>query len=696
MLSFISRWFIFSGVAFLLLSHTLIGRSNVLNSDLEVSLSGNWSFKLDPENLGLSEKWHLGNLDRSDWRKIQIPHTWQVEKGTEEYYGVAWYALSLAADPLWEGSSIWVHFESIYRDALVWVNGHLVAEHMGSGWTPFEINLDDVWTHGEENWVVVRVDNQFSERALPYLDSSDWAADGGIIRGVHLRVLPFLHIRRIRVQGVPAQKNREAEISALIELSEAFGPGKKFEVEADVFGPEGRMQARMKTDLELPDAVDSQLSLSARIENPDLWHFDHPQLYTLRCRLYSKGELIHQREADFGIRKIEVRGGFYLLNGEPMRLMGLEWMPGSDPRFGMAEPVSVSLEVLRDLKRLNTVITRFHWQQADAIYDFCDREGILVQEEVPAWGPKTMKGDLGRVQESQMREMILAHYNHPSIYAWGLCNEIGGQRPAAHQFVQRGVDIARELDSSRLLTWASNTLQSTPEEDASKLVDFMEWNDYWESWYGGGLIDLEKNLGEIKRAFPDKSLVISEYGLCECDPKNPSGDDRRIEILESHTNLYRKAPNVAGAIFFSYNDYRTHIGDKSTGSFRQRVHGVVDLLGRPKPSWRVLRRESSPVKNLLVREPEIQERLTRVKIELDTRSLQNDMPAYTLREYYLIWVVYNSLDQPIASGKIQLPLLPPGARHVEEIGWQTFRDLALVRVEVFRPTGYSVHDSEWR
>ncbi|MGW8178952.1 MAG: sugar-binding domain-containing protein [bacterium] len=331
------------------------------HSDLKVSLSGNWSFKLDPENLGLSENWHLGSLDRSSWRKVNIPHTWQVEKGTEEYYGVAWYAQSLEADPLWEGSSIWVHFESIYRDALVWINGHLVAEHMGSGWTPFEIKLDDVWTGGEENWLVIRVDNQFREHALPYLDSSDWAADGGIIRGVYLRILPAMNIRRIRVQGVPVQKNREAEITALIGLSESVGFGTEFEVEGDVFGPEGRIQARMKADRELPEVTGSQLSFSARIENPDLWHFDHPQLYKFRCRLYHKGELIHQREADFGIRSIEVRDGLYWLNGEPMRLMGLEWMPGSDPRFGMAEPASVSHEVLRDLKRLNTVssLTQF-------------------------------------------------------------------------------------------------------------------------------------------------------------------------------------------------------------------------------------------------------------------------------------------------------------------------------------------------
>ena len=687
---------VLSWLIVMLFSQTLAGQSTALNSDLEISLSGNWSFRLDPKNQGLAERWYLDEVDRSGWRKVQIPHTWQLESGTEDYYGVAWYALSVNSDPFWEGSSIWIEFESIYRDAFVWVNGRLVAEHEGSGWTPFEIDLDDVWARGSENTVVVRVDNQFSERALPYLDSSDWAADGGIIRSVKLRILPTFHIRRIRVHGVPVLQNKEAEISALVELSEIADQGVELKVEGDIFDPFGRLQARMETDRDFAEVMPVQVSLSARIKNPALWHFDQPQLYMMRCRLYRNRKLVHQRQVEFGVRRVEVRDGFYLLNGEPMRLMGLEWMPGSDPRFGMAEPASLSLQVLRDLKRLNTVITRFHWQQADAIYEFCDREGILVQEEVPAWGPRTMEGDLDEIQRSQMQEMIFSHYNHPSIYAWGLCNEIGGQRPAAQRFVRRGIELARELDSSRILTWASNSLQSQPEKDASSLVDFIEWNDYWESWYGGGLQDLKRNLGDIRKAFPNKSLVISEYGLCECNPKNPTGDDRRIEILRAHTDLYRQAAHVAGAIFFSYNDYRTHIGDKSSGSFRQRVHGVVDLLGRPKPSWQAFRAEASPIKNLTVSKPEIQEQVTRTTFELVTRSLQNDLPAYTLRRYLLVWVAYNSLDQPIASGKARLPHLAPGSRHVEEMSWETFKDLSRVRVEVFRPTGYSVHESEWR
>ena len=72
---------------------------------------------------------------------------------------------------------------------------------------------------------------------------------------------------------------------------------------------------------------------------------------------------------------MEVKEGRYFLNGEPMRLMGVEWMPGSDPRYGMAESPEFMRSVLRDMKALNCLITRFHWQQDDSVFEFMDREG---------------------------------------------------------------------------------------------------------------------------------------------------------------------------------------------------------------------------------------------------------------------------------------------------------------------------------
>ncbi len=656
-----------------------------------VPLDGMWQFQLDPGDVGREAGWFRKSHNRSEWRMVEVPHTWQVEPGTEEYFGIGWYALELGPLNIEPERDLRIEFDAVYRDATIWLNGSRIGEHHGSGWTPFSFKLNDHWKRGTPNLLVIRVDNRFSKNALPYLNSSDWAADGGIIRPVRLLAYPRPYISQILVDSELSPGFEKAEIRVRLKLEGSLSEEGATEARGFIVRDGGVNRHPLK----MRRGDGSVIELRGAVEKPDLWHFDFPNLYKVRVQLYSNGDLTHEKAANFGIRSVEVKNGFFYLNGEPMRLMGVEWMPGSDPRYGMAEPRAIMHRTLTDMKELNAVLTRFHWQQDPFVFEFCDRNGILVQEEVPAWGPRTMKGSLDGVQEAQMKEMISAHYNHPSIYAWGLCNEIGGQSLEAHRFVSRGVEIARSLDPTRLLTWASNSLQTNPQKDASGLVDFIEWNDYWESWYGGSLADLEANLQRIAQAFPEKALVISEYGLCECNPENPVGDARRIEILKTHTDRYRQAKNVAGAIFFDYNDYRTHIGDKGQGSFKQRVHGVVDLLGKRKPSWAALREESSPIRTIILQQPRVEENATRMTVTINTRSLINDLPAYTLRQYLLVWTAYNRLGHPMATGKAVLPDLAPGSVHEETLRWATISELDRVQVEIFRPSGYSVLVAEW-
>ncbi len=190
--------------------------------------------------------------------------------------------------------------------------------------------------------------------------------------------------------------------------------------------------------------------------------------------------------------------------------------------------------------------------------------------------------------------MIARDRNHPCVFSWGLCNEVDGQNPVAQEFVRRMLREAKSLDPGRLCSYASNSLQTTPERDVAGEMDFIEWNEYYESWFGGDVGTLRENLEAIHRAFPDKPIVISEYGYCACTADRPENDPRRIEILRTHNAVFRDCPWVAGLIFFDYNDYRTHIGDKGRGVLKQRVHGVVDVFGARKPSFEVLRRGIEP------------------------------------------------------------------------------------------------------
>ncbi len=611
-------------------------------------------------------------------------------EGLDDYTGNAWYARTIKLDCPVQDKILKLEFDAVNRDASVWVNGKLIGEHKGSGYTPFSfvVPLTDAGNGSME--IVLRVSNGFSRRALPYDRSYDWTTDGGIIRGVRLRILPRTHSERFLLKAGPPPDFTQAKVSVIANVYAAENKTEGLSLQATILDPSNNIVGSISAPLKKDNDGNLTAELSCSIEKPMLWHFDKPHLYQFICRLMNNGVPIHEKEASFGIRKVEVKDGFYVLNGERMRLMGLEWMPGSDPRYGLAEKPEFVRGILDDMKKLNCVLTRFHWQQDDSTLEFFDREGMLLQEEIPTWGGATRLEQLGDIQQMQMREMILSHYNHPSIYAWGLCNEIAGQNNTGHKFVQDGVRIARELNPQRLLTYASNTVQQNPKQDASQYVDFIEWNEYFGSWMGGSASNLAWNIGEITKAYPDKTMVISEYGLCECAPTNPVSDANRIEILRTHTDEFRKSKSIAGAIFFCYNDYRTFIGDKGTGVFKQRVHGVVDLLNQPKPSWQALREESSPIKSITItpKEP------NSFNIDILTRSLENDLPAYTLRDYVLVWRAYNAQNLPMESGRRTISQLKPGTNFSEPIKISR-GNVSQIKVEVFRPTGYSVLDAQW-
>jgi beta-glucuronidase len=438
----------------------------------------------------------------------------------------------------------------------------------------------------------------------------------------------------------------------------------------------------------VPAGTTRQIALAeTALSRPKLWHFDHPHLYALEVRLSLEGRAAHGLREKFGVRRIEVRGTEFLLNGEPVRLAGVERMAGSHPDFGMAEPEAWIVHDHDDLKELNCVLTRVHWQQDRRVMDYCDREGILIQVEIPTWGPDTFRKFEGDQFEEiaanglgQLREMIARERNHPCVFSWGLCNEVDGQNPVAQEFVRRMLREAKRLDPGRLCSYASNSLQRTPGRDVAGEMDFIEWNEYYESWFGGDPGTLRANLEAIHAAFPDKPVVISEYGYCACTADRPENDPRRIQILETHNAVFRDFPWVAGLIFFDYNDYRTHLGDKGAGVMKQRVHGVVDVTGARKPSFEALRRESSPLESLaVVRKDGKRSAALRAR---------RTVPAYALRGYRLRWVVYGNGGIPLERREIPLPDIGPGGAVEVPLDIRE-KDMRRLRVDLVRPAGFS-------
>ncbi len=434
----------------------------------------------------------------------------------------------------------------------------------------------------------------------------------------------------------------------------------------------------------------TQVQITATLAQAKLWHFDHPNLYRLEASIANG----HRFETVFGVRKFEVRDTAFYLNGERVRLMGVERMGGSNPVYGMAEPVEWIEHDHDDLKNLNCVFTRVHWQQDRRVLDYCDRHGIMIQTEVPTWGPDTFKNmgtepdaDIMENGREQLREMIARDRNHPSICSWGLCNEIGGQNPPAYNFAKHMLEEAKRLNPQRLCSYASHSLRETPEKDVAGLMDFIECNEYFGSWQKGNADDLARSMDQIHAAFPNKPIVISEYGYCACTEDRPEGDEKRRVVLSTQDKVLRERDYIAGLIFFCYNDYRTHVGDRGMGVLQQRVHGVVDVFGAAKPSYDLLRNESSPVEEIIV-----EGYPNAFSVTVRTRQ---HVPAYTLRDYKLRGVYYGYGPIPVEQQEILLPEMTPGQQQTFAV---KFKDTTPEQVvfDVIRPTGFSAFSQLWK
>ena len=680
-----------------------------------LDLTGEWRFTVDPGDFGAEETWYDLTFDDSDWEIVTVPHTWSVMDAHADYEGVAWYRKSFMLPGELRNAHLRLGFEAVFYKAIVWLNGDYLGEHEG-GYTPFEFDISHVIDPDGENSLVVRVDNVRSPNRIPD-DFFDWWHYGGIVRDVSIEATSSIYIERQRIVAVPQLTGWNEADNATITTNVLL-----VNTSPEIF--EGMLSTRVIEEeggqsIEEAQHVPFKISPGERVEveiqvlmtDPKLWHFDHPNLYRWVTSLESiEGELFHTQEDIFGIRLIELKEARFFLNGEPVRLVGMTRHADS-PEYGLAEPVTIMAADYEDMKRLNMVLSRpVHYPQADFILDYCDRNGILLVPEIPAW--QIQAGHLGNAEvrsiaNQQLREMILKDVNHPSIWAWSVANEIDSNKGQGHQFVQELVDAAKELDPTRPVGFASYKLFDYQEQDATYLTDFVFMNEYAGSWHGtkGDLIEA---LELIHQLWPEKVVMISEYGLeagwttsgwmgspeqydsdeyYYIDPGTPPYSEKvyaqRSQLILDQLNVFRSKPYVVGAIFWTYQDYR------SLNEFRM---GIVDMDRNRTPVWDVIREQYAPILIDDVIFSNLADDRQGVVVSLHTRGpVDEDMPAYTLRQYYLHWAVMSpDGEMTHADGEISLPTLAPGDTWSEDIEWKSPGGDYVLKLSVFRPTGFSV------
>jgi hypothetical protein len=655
-----------------------------------IGLDEGWRFRTDSKEEGQKAGWNAALPAETE--AVSLPHTWNI--GThDDYEGVAWYFKAFELPKALLGQHLEIHFGATFYKARVWLNGAELGGHEG-GHTAY---FFDITPHAREaNFLAVAIDNRPGLATIPgwamNLRSGgniwyDWWHYGGIVRDVWITVNDSVLIRRQQIRAAGG------EVTDRLFLENTGARSEHVRVKALAIAPDGSRAAESEPrELELaPGKTD--VALTVRLQTPLLWSIDQPNVYEMRAEVTgAQGRVLDSNADTFGIRSIEIRDRHLLVNGERVRLTGMTRHEES-PWEGLAETRGTMLHDYRDMKELEVTFTRpVHYPQNPYILDYADRNGILLTPEIPIW--QFSAAQLGdpkviALAKQMMREMIEQAGNHPSIFAWSVCNESATATPQGREYFRQMKAFIREIDPTRFVTFADQDLPrlAKAEDGASNDADFIMMNQYFGSWAGPANL-LPEVLDKVGRMFPTKMVVISEFGAVGVFKKNSEEADRlRIEIIRSQLAEFARHDWIGGALLWCYQDYKSH--RNLWPGFKEGIvdHGLVDENYQRRPSYAVWKELNAPARidaafsgwaytvpggfeATIVRRP------------------STEIPSYPLHNYRMHWEVRDQNNALVAEGSRTIDDLE---RPAAVSGKWTAKDgmtALTLRITLTRPTGF--------
>ena len=459
------------------------------------------------ETIPLNEGWQFRygwNFAGPKWEKVTLPHTWNTADAEADHpysrtMGI--YKMALTTRPEWAGKRVFVRFKGAGTVADVMFNNVWLGQHRG-GYTAFCHELTPYLPPaGKKAELRVRVSNAETSDVLPL--AGDFNVFGGLYRDAELIVTDAVCVSPLDhgSSGVAirqeALSDAEARLAVTVRLANPTGKPQTVTVEVagKTFSGEG------------VEAV----TIPVTIAEPRRWDgVADPYLYTLTAKV--GGDSVTET---FGVREIrfDPAKGFFL-NGRHLKLRGVcrhqEW-EGKLAALSPAEHLR-DTEIMREMGA--NAVRLAHYPQDEAMYDACDRAGLVVWAEIPFVGPGGYDDEgyvpsprLHENARQQLVEMIRQHGNHPSIVTWGLFNELR-MAPNPTPFLKELNALAKAEDPTRPTVAASNLGNSAP---LTFVTDLIAWNRY-DGWYGG----MPKNLGAFldgtHKKYPKLCIAVSEYG----------------------------------------------------------------------------------------------------------------------------------------------------------------------------------------
>jgi beta-galactosidase len=538
------------------------------------------------------------NFDDSQWRSVDLPHDWAVElpfekgpavidrdgKPTGHYElpdhgakpigrdfpetSIGWYRRVFDIPATDAGQRISVHFDGVFRHAMVMFNGHYIGEEF-SGYAPFRFDLTDFVNYGDKNVLTVRVDATLAE---------GWFYEGaGIYRHVWLTKSDPVHIAPDGTYVRSEVHGNSATIFIQTEVKNETATAVVCQVYSEVLDAADKKVAMTQTKtISIPGWGNHTFESQLIVDRPLMWSVDNPYLYRIANVLRGDG-VLGGDNVTFGIRsaRFEADKGFFL-NDKHVQLKGT-CNHQDHAGVGSALPDRLQSYRVERLKSMGCNAYRTsHNPPTPELLDACDRLGMMVMCETRMMSSNPE--GLG-----QLERMIRKYRNHPSIIIWSLGNEEREQgTPRGAKIVASMKRLAKELDPSRLVTIAMNNSWG---KDASAVLDVQGCN------YNDGKID------DFHKQFPTQPMVgtetastVSTRGIYENDKERGyvSAYDLNFPLwaakAETWWKDYDSRPFLAGGFAWTGFDYRGEPTPYNWPNVSSHF-GIMDLCGFPKDNY---------------------------------------------------------------------------------------------------------------
>ena len=467
----------------------------------------------------------------SDWENVNVPHCWNAvdgqDGGADYFRGTCQYAKELKKADLPQADRYFLEINGANSSADVTLNGKHLAHHDG-GYSTWRVDLTEALE--EENLLVVSVDNAPNNYVYPQM--ADFTFYGGLYRNVNLICVSESHfdLAYYGTPGIkitPVMEGKDAKVT-----TEVFTTGK---TETQSF----RYTLLSAEGKELSCYAGSESKVNFLIRSAHLWNGrKDPYLYRLKAELLEGETVIDTVSARFGCRSFEIdpeRG--FILNGEAYPLRGVS---RHQDRWGIGNALlpehhEEDMDLICEVGA--TTIRLAHYQHDQYFYDLCDEKGLVIWAEIPYISNHMPTGRENTI--SQMKELIVQNYNHPSIVVWGLSNEITMNGAGDKDLLENHHilnDLVHSMDKTRLTTMAVVSMCSMDEEYV-RIPDTVSYNHYF-GWYGGDTSMNGPWFDKFHAKYPNQPIGVSEYG---CEALNwHTSDPRQGDYTEEYQAYYHE------------------------------------------------------------------------------------------------------------------------------------------------------------